>query len=243
MSFDPKGVEKKRANLEKSVAHSISMLETTLSRFRTALQKRRDERERCYNSFMKLTERRRETVTKLKKMVEKTEKLKHDIHDKEEELDRIRRKESVMFGRYKELLAGRAPAGDTTIPGVLNREGFDALHEKKVSFLTSVRNAFEDIEGDFDELKKRKERLTKEIKRLNKQITEHNRAREMHLGKLKIYGRESDQYEKKLRESVKSEETLLEIYAGFGEDFKEGVILPPSSESILLKNLNNSKPS
>lgn len=217
-------MESRLTALEKEVGQTLDSLKSALGGYRDKLKTSRARKAQAKERLDKLAALRKETADTLKKLVKNIDLLKKDLLRSREELSRLKREETVVKGKYLEMLTGRLPGtGKEEINGA-----FDSLFEKdkeelaarKEQFLATLSGAFSELEGRLKEMEDKRKRLTEKTSQADDGVKSGERKREILFEKLSIYRSETVELERTLAIAAVEEEKLFAEYSGFVSRFK-----------------------
>ena len=236
MKIEIRRIESKRGDLEKEFASVSGSLAGIFSKFKEALEFRREFRERLIQKSRKVTSRKAETVQVIKEIEKKIETCRRLVDDGSVELMNLKRQESVVKGRYKELLAGRLPTASQESEPDFSGNGFQ-LEERKRLFLSRIEAAFAELEQELSLATGRRVELEESIDKESKRLKLYHQKRDILHKTMALYGDDLVRFDQQLAKTIEEEELLIEEYIDFMERLSSVVSLPPTMERRLSQNL------
>ncbi|VAX19197.1 hypothetical protein MNBD_NITROSPINAE04-321 [hydrothermal vent metagenome] len=236
MKIDIRRVESKRTGMEKEMAQVSKSLQSVLSRFKQALKYRKTQREKLFDEAEKVARRRMETARILRDVVIKLDKTKSALARGSVKLSQTEKEESVLRGKYKELLMGRIPADVEDIDEILSDNGH-GLERRKKMFLSRIEDTFAELDRKIAQIGRRKGELPATLEKYKKTVDYYERKSEILKKTLKMYKNELVNYDSEIADTIEQEELLLQEYTDFSERLGAVASIPGAMERLLEKNL------
>lgn len=237
MKIEIRRIESKRGDLEREFSSVSGSLADIFSKFKEALEFRRELRERLVQKSRKVTTRKAETYQVIKEIEKKIESCQRLVDDGSVELVNLKRQETAVKGRYKELLAGRLPSSPSQkAEPDFSGNGFQ-LEERKRLFLKRIEGAFTELEQELSQATGRRAQLDDSIEKESKRLKLYHQKRDILNKTIALYGDDLIRFDQELAKTIEEEELLIEEYIDFMERLSSVVSLPPTMERRLSQNL------
>ena len=144
--------------------------------------------------------------------------------------------ESVLKGKYNELLLGRIPADPENVDEILSDNGHD-LARRKEKFLSKINDTFTELDREIVKVGRQKGELPAMLEKYKKTVDYYERKSEILKKTLKMYRSELVNYDREIADTVEEEELLLQEYTDFSERLGAVASIPASMKRLLDKNL------